>query len=419
MKIVSVTAREIYDSRGNPTIECSIGLENGREVQASVPSGISRGEHEAFEMRDGGIRLMGKGVLKAVQAIETVIAPALLGQEAHLIQIDRLLCELDGTENKSVLGANSILAVSMAVCRAHALSEEIQPYELMAHLCEFELVSLSYPMFNMINGGLHASNNLQIQEFMAIPVGISTFHAAMEAGSDFFHILKRLLEEKGYSTAVGDEGGFSPAFDHEEQAFEFLMETIEYMQHEYGISMMIALDVAASHFYDKKLEVYNWHGKMISSDELINWYKELAQKYPLYAIEDGLSEHDWDGWRKLYDALGNRIAIVGDDIFVTNTQRIYRGIDENIVNTVLIKPNQVGTVTETLQAIKLCKQYDKNIIVSHRSGETNDSFIADLAVAASAGQIKAGGFSRGERLAKYNRLLEIEDQLLSRMHKND
>lgn len=412
MKIISVSAREIYDSRGNPTIECSVSLEDGSSVSASVPSGLSRGEHEAFELRDGGVRLMGLGVLKAIQAIETIIAPALMGQEAHLIQIDRLLCELDGTENKSVLGGNTILAVSMAVARAHAHSEQIELYELMAYLCEFEKVSLSYPMFNMINGGLHAANNLQIQEFMVIPVGISTFHAAMEAGADFFHILKKLLEEKGYSTAVGDEGGFSPALNDDNQVFDFLMETIEFMQQEYSISMMIALDVAASHFYDKQMHLYSWQGKMVSSDELIEWYQKIIETYPIYAIEDGLSEHDWEGWVKLYDALGNRIAIVGDDIFATNTQLIYRGIDENIANTVLIKPNQVGTVTETLQAVKLCKEYDKNIIVSNRSGETNDSFIADLAVAASAGQIKAGGLSRGERLAKYNRLLAIEDQLL-------
>ncbi|EKD48598.1 MAG: hypothetical protein ACD_64C00232G0002 [uncultured bacterium] len=345
MKIISITAREIYDSRGNPTIECTVGLENGKEAVASVPSGKSRGEHEAFELRDGGMRLMGKGVMKAVQIIETVIAPELLGVDAHFIKIDNLLCELDGTEDKSALGANTILAVSMAVCRAQAIAEEIEPYELMAYLCDFETVSLSYPMFNMINGGVHASNHLQVQEFLVIPVGIESFHAAMEAGSDFFHILKKLLEQKGYSTAVGDEGGFAPAFDHEQQALDFLMETIEYMQHEYGISMMIAIDVAASQFYDKKMDAYHWHGKLISSGELINWYRELAATYPLYAIEDGLSENDWQGWSNLYDALGNRIAIIGDDLFATNAQRIYRGIDENVANTVLIKPNQVGTVT--------------------------------------------------------------------------
>jgi enolase len=419
MKIISVAAREIYDSRGNPTIECTVELENGKRAKASVPSGMSRGTHEAFELRDGGIRLMGQGVQKAVQAIETVIAPALMGHDVNFIQVDALLRELDGTENKSVLGGNTILAVSMAVCRAQAIAEQVELYELMAYLCEFETVSLSYPMFNMINGGAHASNHLQVQEFMVIPVGINSFHAAMEAGSDFFHILKKLLEQKGYSTAVGDEGGFAPAFDHEQQALDFLMETIEYMQHEYGISMMIALDVAASQFYDKKMKMYHWQGKLVSSDEMIDWYKKLAETYPLYAIEDGLAEDDWQGWVNLYDALGSKIAIVGDDLFATNAERIYQGIDANVANTVIIKPNQVGTVTEALQAIKLCKAHGKNVIVSHRSGETNDSFIADLAVAASAGQIKAGGLSRGERLAKYNRLLEIENQLLNVIAKNE
>jgi enolase len=419
MKIISVTAREIYDSRGNPTIECTVGLENGAFVTSSVPSGKSRGSHEAFELRDGGIRLMGMGVQKAVRLIETTIAQELLGHEAHLIKVDALLRELDGTEKKTVLGANTMLAVSMAVCRAQALAENIQPYELMAYLCEFEMVSLAYPMFNMINGGAHANNDLQIQEYLVIPVGMSTFHETMEAGSNFFHILKRLLDEKGYSTAVGDEGGFAPDLDSDQQALDLIMETIEFMQHEYGISIMIALDVAATQFYDRKLQLYKWQGDLVTSDELIKWYQYLAQNYPLYAIEDGLSEDDWEGWGTLYQALGNRIAIVGDDIFATNSQRIYQGIEEHVANTVIIKPNQVGTLTETLQAVKLCKAYEKNIIVSHRSGETNDSFIADLAVAASAGQIKAGGFSRGERLAKYNRLLKIEDDLLGYLTENE
>lgn len=415
MKIISISAREIYDSRGNPTIECTLGLENGALVNASVPAGMSRGAHEAFEMRDGGIRLQGMGVKKAVQAIETIIAPALLGQEAHLISVDNLLRELDGTENKSNLGANTMLAVSMAVCRAQAAAEQIEPYELMAYLCEFEMVALSYPMFNMINGGLHAANNLQIQEFLIIPVGMTSFHETMEAGSRFFHTLKRLLEENGYSTAVGDEGGFSPDFQNDQEAFDFIMQTIEFMQHEYGISIMIAIDVAASQLYERDAKMYRWQGDLLTSEEMIAYYQKLVAQYPIYAIEDGLSEDDWSGWEKLYATLGNKIAIVGDDLFVTNSQRIYQGIDHKVANTVVIKPNQVGTLTETLQAVKLCKEYEKNIIVSHRSGETNDSFIADLAVAVSAGQIKAGGFSRGERLAKYNRLLQIEDQLLNYM----
>lgn len=418
MKIISISAREIYNSRGLPTIECELELENGRRVRASVPTGRSCGSHEAREMRDGGLRLFGKGVLKAVHSIETVIAPALLGREADVIEIDSLLLELDGTKDKSSLGANTLLAVSIAVCRANALSMEIEPYELIAHLCNFEMVSLAYPMFNMINGGLHANNKLSVQEFMIIPVGITTFHAAMETGATFFQILKKILQQAGYSTAVGDEGGFAPEFDNEQQALDILMEAVDYMQHEYGTSLMIALDVAATQFYDKKMGAYEWQGSYVSSQELIGWYKKLADKYPLYAIEDGLAEDDWDGWRDLQNTLGNRIALVGDDLFVTDPDRIYRGIDENIANTVLIKPNQVGTVTETLQSIKLCKEYEKNIIISHRSGETNDSFIADLAVGTSAGQIKAGGMSRGERLAKYNRLLEIEDQLLEAMNQD-
>ncbi len=412
MKIIAVTAREIYNSRGMPTISCEITLENGAQVTASVPTGTSRGEKEAAELRDGGERLMGQGVLKAVTTIESVIAPALIGQEPNVIRMDELMIELDGTENKRKLGANTILAASMAVCKAQAIVEQCEPYELIAGLCEYDLVSLPFPMFNVINGGLHASNDLQVQEFMIMPVGVSTFHKAMEIGSTFFHILKKVLRQNGLSTAVGDEGGFAPDFQHEIQALDCLMETIEYIEQEQGITIMIALDVAASHFYNHKVQAYNWQGKLISAEDLIAWYKQLVEQYPIYAIEDGLSEHDWEGWKKLTKELGSRVQIVGDDIFVTNAETMYRGILEEVANTVIIKPNQVGTVTETLQSIKLAKEFNRNIIVSHRSGETNDFFIADIAVGTSAGQIKAGGLSRGERLAKYNRLLEIEDQLL-------
>ncbi len=412
MKIISVTAREIFNSRGMPTIECSIILQDGTTVSASVPSGLSRGTHEAREMRDGGVRLMGNGMLKAVQLVETVIAPELIGKEPNVIRMDELLCNLDGTDDKSKLGANTLLAVSIAVCRAEAVAQEIEPYELIAELCGYDMVSLPYPMFNVINGGLHASNGLHVQEFMVIPVGVSTFHTAMEIGSTFFHTLKKILQEHGFSTAVGDEGGFAPNIDDEMLVFDLLMEAIEYIQQECDVSLMIALDVAASHFYDRRQQLYKWHGDLLTSDEMIDWYKKLVERYPIYAIEDGLSEHDWDGWKDLMNALGNRIEIVGDDIFVTNPRLIYDGINEGVANTVLIKPNQIGTVTETLQAIKLCKEYGKNLIISHRSGETNDFFISDVAVGTSAGQIKAGGLSRGERLAKYNRLLEIEDQLL-------
>lgn len=413
MKIISVTAREIYNSRGMPTILCEIMLENGARVTASVPAGTSRGQKEAVELRDGGIRLMGQGVLKAVQTLETIIAPEIIGKAPNVIKMDELMIELDGTAKKEKLGANTILATSIAICKAQALVEQCEPYELIAGLCEYELVSLPFPMFNVINGGLHASNDLHVQEFMVMPIGVPTFHAAMEVGVTFFYTLKKILRQNGLSTAVGDEGGFASDFHHETQALDCLMEAIEYIEQDQGVSLMIALDVAASHFYNHKAKAYNWHGKLISADDLITWYKQLIDQYPIYAIEDGLSEHDWAGWQRLTKELGSRIQIVGDDIFVTDAETIYEGIMDEVANTILIKPNQVGTVTETLQSIKLAKEFERNVIISHRSGETNDSFIADIAVGTSAGQIKAGGLSRGERLEKYNRLLEIEDQLLA------
>lgn len=412
MKIAHINAREIFNSRGMPTIECEIILDNGMSACASVPTGTSRGEKEAVEMRDGGFRLMGTGVLKAVQTLEQVIAPILIGREPNLIRMDEDMKALDGTENKSRLGANTILAASMAIAKIQARMEDIELYELIAYLCEYELVALPFPMFNLINGGAHAHNNLQIQEFMIMPVGVSTFHAAMEVAVTLSQMLKKVLEQNGYSTAVGDEGGFAPDLHHDTQALDFIMEAIEYVQQDFEGSIMIALDCAASQFYNRQTKTYNWHGKNMSSKDMISWYARLAEQYPLYAIEDGLSEHDWEGWQELTALLGNKIELVGDDIFVTNSDLIWEGIDYNIANTVLIKPNQVGTVTEALQAIKLCKEYDRNVIVSHRSGETNDTFIADLAVGTSAGQIKAGGLSRGERMAKYNRLLKIEDELL-------
>lgn len=412
MKITHVSAREIFDSRGMPTIACELTLDNGERVCAAVPTGKSRGEHEAAEMRDGGFRLMGAGVLKAVQVLEQTIAPILIGREPNLIRMDGEMIALDGTENKSKLGANTILAASMAIARAQAKMEELELYELIAGLCEYELVALPYPMFNVINGGLHANNGLQIQEFMVMPVGVSTFHGAMEVAVTLSQMLKKVLEQNGFSTAVGDEGGFAPDLQHDTQALDLIMEAIEYVQQDFEGTIMIALDCAASQFYNKLTKTYNWHGKNMTSQEMIAFYARLAEQYPLYAIEDGLSEHDWEGWQELTALLGSKIEIVGDDIFVTNSELIYQGIDYDVANTVIIKPNQVGTITEALQAIKLSKEYDRNVIVSHRSGETNDSFIADLAVGTSAGQIKAGGLARGERMAKYNRLLKIEDELL-------
>lgn len=412
MKIKQIRAREIFDSRGMPTIECELFIDDGRHVCASVPSGASRGEKEAVELRDGGFRLMGAGVLKSIQTIEQVIAPMLIGREPNLIRMDEEMNAADGTENKSKFGANTILAVSMAIAKAQAVVEEVELYELLAHLCEYDLVALPYPMFNVINGGAHAHNNLQIQEFMIMPVGVPTFRAAMEAAVTLSHILKKILQQNGLSTGVGDEGGFAPDFNSETQALDLLMEAIEYAQQDFEGSIMIALDCAASQFYNPQTQLYSWHGKNLSSQEMIAWYSRMIEKYPIYAIEDGLSEHDWQGWKEMTALLGSKIQIVGDDIFCTNAELIWEGIDHKVANTVVIKPNQVGTVTQALQAIKLCKEYDRNIVISHRSGETNDSFIADLAVGTSAGQIKAGGLTRGERMAKYNRLLKIEDVLL-------
>ena len=414
MKIVELAAREIFNSRGMPTIECEIVLEDGRSVTASVPTGTSCGEGEAIELRDGGSRLMGKGVRKAVEIIETIIAPVLIGQAPHLVAMDELILKLDGTENKSKLGANTLLVVSIAVCKAQALAERVELYELIAYLCGYDVVGLPYPMFNMINGGVHASNNLQIQEFMIMPVGVPTFRSAMDVAATFYQTLKEILLQEGKDVSVGDEGGFAPDFENDMQALDYLMEARELVQIDNGGSIMIALDVAASQFYNRRTQEYNWQGNSCSSSEMIDWYKNLVEKYPIYAIEDGLSEHDWDGWEKLTVELGSRIQIVGDDIFVTNLERIRDGIERNVANAVLIKPNQVGTVTETLQAIMLSKEHNRNVIISHRSGETNDSFIADLAVGMSAGQIKAGGLSRGERMVKYNRLLQIETQLLGK-----
>jgi enolase len=413
MKIIKVAGREIFDSRGEPTIECVLVLENGVEVCASVPSGISRGQHEAAELRDGGSRVMGLGVQKAIEQLETIIAPELLGREPHLIEFDLKMLDMDGTENKSRLGANTMLAVSTAVAKAQALVEELEPYEFIALLCNLESVSLPFPMFNIINGGLHANNNLPIQEFLVMPVGTANFRAALEVTTELFHTLKKLLHENQRSTAVGDEGGFASQFYDVEEVFDFIMAAIDTVcTPREDVGFVLALDVAASRLYDSKMKIYTLGTKTFSTDELICWYESLANQYPIYSIEDGLSERDWKGWAKMTKKLSEKLQIVGDDIFATSADRILKGMEDGIANATIIKPNQIGTITETLQAIKLCKEQRMNIIVSHRSGETNDTFIADLAVGTSSGQIKAGGCMRGERMAKYNRLLQIEDQLV-------
>jgi enolase len=410
MKINAIHAREIFDSRGIPTVECAISLSDGMTVTASVPAGISRGTHEAVELRDGGDRLMGLGVHKAVSVIEEIIAPTLIDRVPDVITFDLEMLNLDQTNDKSHLGANAILATSMAVCRAQAYIEGAELYEFIAHISQCSTVALPCPMFNFLGGGLHADNNFQIQELLIVPTKEFSFHDAVNTGVTIYHSLQEILRAKGKITAVGYEGAFVPSFNSEYEPFDIVMEAIEKSGN--GSNVMLSLDVAASHLYNNSTGLYTWNGSQVSSHELIEWYENLMSRYPIYSIEDGLGESDWNGWRDMKKELGSRIKLVGDDLFTTDPQRIWYGIENNCATTALIKPNQIGTVTETLQAIQLCKENEWDVIVSHRSGETNDSFIADLAVGVSAAHIKAGGCSRGERMAKYNRLLDIEKNLM-------
>jgi enolase len=417
VKISKIIAREIFDSRGMPTVECELILEDEQSVVASAPSGASKGSHEAVELRDGDKYFFGKGVSKAIANIETKIAPFLVAQELDAPAMDQMLIELDGTSNKSNLGANATLPVSMALFKAQAKMEQVELFEIIAWVYGQEMISLPVPMFNVINGGAHADNNLNIQEFMVVPIGSQSYRQAVEAAMMFTQELKEVLKSKGKSTAVGDEGGFASQFEDETDAFNCLMEALIIFDKKHQNVFALALDVAASQFYDAEKNKYLWHGDYVTSDDLISYYQQIAEHFPLYSLEDGLAEDDWDGWVKMTEQLGNKMQLVGDDIFVTNAARIAKGLELDVANAVLIKPNQAGTVTETLQAIKLCKEHALGTVISHRSGETNDSFIADLAVGTSAGQIKAGGCMRGERLAKYNRLLRIEDKLLGHLLK--
>ncbi len=409
MKIAKLVGREIFDSRGIPTVLCELTLEDGTFVYASVPSGASRGKHEAFELRDNDDRLMGQGVLKAIHNIEHIIAPALIGKEPDTALADEILRDLDPSREKRKLGANAMLAVSMAVCRAQAAVSEVELFELIAQLYSADSVSLPFPLFNVLNGGAHGNNGFPIQEIMLVPIGAQNFRVSFEAAVVVFYELKRLLNEAGKTTAVGDEGGFSPRFENEYEPFEFLMKALKQTNNE-GL-FTIALDVAANQFYDEIKGKYLWNGQEKSSEKLLDFYKELLEKYPLYSIEDGFAETDLDGWKMLFAELGGTIQIVGDDLFVTSVPAIAKGLEQEVANAAIIKPNQIGTVTETLEAISFCHQSNMNAIISHRSGETTDTFIADLAVGTSAGQIKAGGCSRGERIDKYNRLMLIEDML--------
>ncbi len=409
--IIMVKAREILDSRGNPTVEAEVWLETGYFGRAAVPSGASTGSREALELRDGDKkRYLGKGVTLAVKNINEEIAPKLIGMEAQdQVGVDRYLIELDGTENKSRLGANAILAVSMAVARA--ASEELG-LPLYRYLGGVGAYILPVPMMNVLNGGKHADNNLDIQEFMIVPVGAPTFREALRMGSETFHNLKKILKSKGLNTAVGDEGGFAPNLSSNEEALEVLMEAIDKAGYVAGKDIFIALDAAASEFYEGGIYRMAAEKKPEkTAEEMVDYYEDLVNKYPIISIEDGMAEDDWDGWKILTDRLGNKIQIVGDDIFVTNTKILARGIKEGVANSILIKLNQIGTITETFEAIDMAHKASYSCVVSHRSGETEDTIIADLAVAARTGQIKTGSLSRTDRVAKYNQLLRIEEEL--------
>lgn len=410
-EIKSVHARQIMDSRGNPTIECDVKLSGGAFGRAAVPSGASTGSFEALELRDGGNAYMGKGVMTAVKNVNEIIAPAIIGMPANdQTALDEKMLELDGTANKEKLGANAILAVSLAAARAAAEQSGLPLYKYIANVYGNENPCvLPRPMMNIINGGAHADNGLDAQEFMIIPNGAKNEADAIRMGSEIFHHLKKILKSGGNSTNVGDEGGFAPNFHSCAQALDTIIAAIRDAGYIPGDQVSIGLDVASSEFYADG--VYNFEGKKLSSDQMIEFYEKLIAQYPIISIEDALAEEDWDGWRKLTDAIGKKCQLVGDDLFVTNPARLHRGIDAGVANAILIKVNQIGTLTETLRAIKMAQDAKYGVIISHRSGETEDTTIADLAVATNAGQIKTGSMSRTDRMAKYNQLLRIEEEL--------
>lgn len=412
MRIQKIHGREVLDSRGNPTIEVDCVLDNGVVGRAIVPSGASTGEHEALELRDGDKkRFLGKGVLKAVANVNEKIAPALFGKDVtHQSQIDTLMQTMDGTRNKSNLGANAILGVSLAVARAGAIARDLP---LFRHIGGVGANVLPVPMMNIVNGGAHADNNLEFQEFMIMPVGAPNFPEAIRMGAEVFHNLKKLFHDKGYSTAVGDEGGFAPDVKSAEEAIETILKAIETAGYKPGDQIAIALDVAASEFFDKKGKyVFKKSDKSAhTAADMVKMYTDWCAKYPIVSIEDGLAEDDWDGWQLLTKELGRKIQLVGDDLFVTSTERLGRGIGMGIANAILVKVNQIGSLSETLDAIKMASKASYGVVISHRSGETEDTFIADLAVATNAGQIKTGSMSRTDRVAKYNQLLRIAESL--------
>lgn len=411
-EIIDVFGREVLDSRGNPTVEVEVHLQDGSKGRAIVPSGASTGEHEACELRDGDKkRYLGKGVLKAVKNVNEVIAPEIIGYYAtEQAFIDNLIIGLDGTPNKTKLGANAILGVSMAVARAAAESRGLSLYQYLGGV---NAKRLPVPMMNIINGGSHADNNVDLQEFMIMPYGASSFRESLRMGTEIFHSLKALLKKKGLNTSVGDEGGFAPDLKSNEDALEYIMKAIEGAGYKPGEEVLIALDPASSEFYDTKSKKYDLKSekKKLTSLQMADYYVKLSKKYPIFSIEDGMAEDDWDGWKIITEKLGKDIQIVGDDLFVTNINRLRMGLEKNIANSILIKLNQIGTVSETLECIETAFKAGYTAVISHRSGETEDSFIADLAVAVNSGQIKTGSLCRTDRIAKYNQLLRIEEEL--------
>ena len=410
MQIVEIHAREILDSRGNPTVEVEVRTVSGAFGRAAVPSGASTGENEALELRDGDkSRYLGKGVLNAVKNVNEVIAPAIIGMNvADQVGIDKAMIALDGTKTKSKLGANAILGVSLAVARAAA---DYFGMPLYRYIGGANAKTLPVPMMNVVNGGAHANNNLDIQEFMIIPAGLPTFSEALRCGAEIFHALKKIMNAHGMSTAVGDEGGFAPNIDSHEAAIEFIIDAIKAAGYTPGEQVFIGLDCAASEFYEDGVYNQKGQGLKLTADEWIAKMTEWVDHYPIISIEDGMAEGDWEGWAKLTEALGDRVQLVGDDLYVTNTSILKEGIEKGIANSILIKINQIGTLTETFEAIEMAKKARYTAVISHRSGETEDSTIADIAVGTNAGQIKTGSLSRSDRMAKYNQLLRIEEEL--------
>lgn len=408
-EIVEVTGREVLDSRGNPTVEVEVSLDSGATGRAIVPSGASTGEHEAVELRDGGSRYLGKGVAKAVDNVNTVIAPAIIGMDAtEQRTVDFALIDLDGTDNKSRLGANAILGTSLAI--AHAVANELE-LPLFRSVGGPNAHVLPVPMMNVINGGAHADNNVDLQEFMIMPVGAPSFREALRWGVETYHTLKKVLHDRGLGTAVGDEGGFAPNLESNEAAIAVLVEAIERAGHTPGKDIAIALDPAMSELYRDGKYHLSGEGKVLGKDEMVAWWVSMVDRYPIVSIEDGMAEDDWDGWSALTNALGSRIQLVGDDLFVTNARRLQMGIDRKVGNSVLVKVNQIGSLSETLDTVELATRHSYTSVMSHRSGETEDATIADLAVATNCGQIKTGAPARSDRVAKYNQLLRIEELL--------